>query len=215
MGKFYCIILNKFIENLSTLETFLCIEKGFLLKEYLNKNINVIYYSINHKKIVGFEEDNKMYLLDDSAGLPDISNTSLLNFDNTIDSNHLINFGTVVCIDLRDYTESELKDIELKYNIKHLELPKGSSLGYEKIYIDTTICSIIGATNKVEPNKIGLYNINGVMLTYAEDLLNLDPIMIDKEELDIDKIFDKIFNNGIDSISPTEKMFLEKYSKTL
>ena len=121
----------------------------------------------------------------------------------------------IICIDLTQYTLTELKDVSEVYNIPffYLEDLKGESgeeVYFGKMWFDTLNQEIVGYSSILDKDKLILSE------SYTDIISDIKPSDLKKRRVDvltIDNILDKIAKYGIDSLVKEEKDFLDNSEK--
>lgn len=119
---------------------------------------------------------------------------------NNILSIHLTKFNSVSEID-KALSDNNITNFCAKKLFEHKEK------GYLKVFFDLTTQNIIAYTHKDDKKKIQLQT------EFKDYLKNLKSISTKKKDLSLDNILDKISESGIDSLTKSEKSFLETNSK--
>ena len=115
----------------------------------------------------------------------------------------------VICLELSKYTESQLKEICVKFDLYYERLLESKvKWNVNKAFINISLKKMFACTLVSDPDKL---------IYYFEHLNNLissiEPILLKEEVLDVDTILEKITNSGYDSLSKKEKDLLNSLSK--
>lgn len=121
----------------------------------------------------------------------------------------------IICIDLTQYTLTELKDVSKVFNIpffylEDLKGKPGEDVYFAKMWFDTLNQEIVGYSSILEKDKLVLSD------SYTDIINNIKPVDLKKRRVDIltvDNILDKIAKYGIDSLVKEEKDFLDNSEK--
>lgn len=118
----------------------------------------------------------------------------------------------VICIDLTKYNNEKLAEVclelgkkytNLKFNVDSLISNKKE--GFAKVYADSTTGEYIAFTTKKDKNKI-VYTEK-----FSEMLKSIEPVVFVKEPkaMTVDSILEKISKYGIETLTVSEKNFLD------
>jgi len=121
----------------------------------------------------------------------------------------------IICIDLTQYTLTELKDVSEVYNIpffylEDLKGDPGEEVYFGKMWFDTLNQEIVGYSSILDKDKLILSE------SYTDIISDIKPSDLKKRRVDvltIDNILDKIAKYGIDSLVKEEKDFLDNSEK--
>ena len=121
----------------------------------------------------------------------------------------------IICIDLTQYTHTELKDVSKVFNVpffylEDLKGKPGEDVYFAKMWFDTLNQEIVGYSSILEKDKLVLSD------SYTDIINNIKPVDLKKRRVDIltvDNILDKIAKYGIDSLVKEEKDFLDNSEK--
>ena len=121
----------------------------------------------------------------------------------------------IICIDLTQYTLTELKDVSKVFNVpffylEDLKGKPGEDVYFAKMWFDTLNQEIVGYSSILEKDKLVLSD------SYTDIINNIKPVDLKKRRVDIltvDNILDKIAKYGIDSLVKEEKDFLDNSEK--
>jgi len=121
----------------------------------------------------------------------------------------------IICIDLTQYTLTELKDVSEVYNIpffylEDLKGEPGEEVYFGKMWFDTLNQEIVGYSSILDKDKLILSE------SYTDIISDIKPSDLKKRRVDvltIDNILDKIAKYGIDSLVKEEKDFLDNSEK--
>ncbi len=121
----------------------------------------------------------------------------------------------IICIDLTQYTLTELKDVSEVYNIpffylKDMKGNPGEDVYFAKVWFDTLNQELVGYSSIEDKDKFILSQ------SYTNVMVDIKPVDLKKRRVDVltvDNILDKIAKYGIDSLVKEEKDFLDNTGK--
>lgn len=121
----------------------------------------------------------------------------------------------IICIDLTQYTLTELKDVSKVFNVpffylEDLKGKPGEEVYFGKMWFDTLNQEIVGYSSILEKDKLILSD------SYTDTINDIKPVDLKKRRVDVltvDNILDKIAKYGIDSLVKEEKDFLDNSEK--
>lgn len=110
----------------------------------------------------------------------------------------------IICIDLTKFNNEKLVEVAKLVSVDYNALVENKKTGFVKLFIDKVTGKTIAFTTKSNKDKV-VYTSN-----FDEVLNSITPLVLVKEpkEMTVDGILDKISKYGIESISNTEKDFL-------
>ena len=114
----------------------------------------------------------------------------------------------IICIDLTNFNNEKLSEVAKLYNLNEQNLVNDKKEGFAKMYIDTTSGVLVAFTYKKNKDVIVIADV------FTNSLKSITPVVIEKKqpkvEMTVDNILDKISKYGIESISISEKRFLDE-----
>jgi hypothetical protein len=121
----------------------------------------------------------------------------------------------IICIDLTQYTLTELKDVSEVYNIpffylKDMKGNPGEEVYFAKVWFDTLNQELVGYSSIEDKDKFILSQ------SYTNVMVDIKPVDLKKRRVDVltvDNILDKIAKYGIESLVKEEKDFLDNTGK--
>ena len=121
----------------------------------------------------------------------------------------------IICIDLTQYTLTELKDVSEVYNIpffylKDMKGNPGEDVYFAKVWFDTLNQELVGYSSIEDKDKFILSQ------SYTNVMIDIKPVDLKKRRVDVltvDNILDKIAKYGIESLVKEEKDFLDNTGK--
>lgn len=128
----------------------------------------------------------------------------------------------IICIDLTTFNNEKLVEVAKIYNLKADVLIKNKKDGFAKLFIGTDFGNnVIAYTTKKDKNTILYTDLYTESLMKIESV-KIESVKVEKEiekeiekepiEMTVDTILDKISKYGINSLSITEKKFLDENS---
>jgi hypothetical protein len=115
---------------------------------------------------------------------------------------------SIIKIDLRKFNHIKLKEVCDKYNIDYESLAHNKKDGYAILWIDLKNKMIIAYTMKKNDKIFYTESINNFLSSMKEVEMIKQP-----KELTVDSVLEKISKYGIDSLTNSEKDFLDNFSK--
>lgn len=110
----------------------------------------------------------------------------------------------ILCIDLTKYNQTKLKEIAQKYTISLDFLVTNKKADLVRIWIDLDFGIMVSYTTKKNKQEVVFTDF------YRQALLGIQPLELPKKEIvySVDSILDKISKYGIESLTESEKIFL-------
>lgn len=121
----------------------------------------------------------------------------------------------IICIDLTKFNNEKLSDVVKPYNLDVSSFITNKKAGFVKLYIDITNSGMLVAfTHKDNRNELVISDV------FKNSINSIEPIEAKKKNktlkvLTIDNVLDKISKYGIESLSDTEKEFLNENSNNI
>ena len=120
----------------------------------------------------------------------------------------------IICIDLTKFNNEKLSDVAKAYDLSLDSLIRDKKGGFVKLYMDINNGILVAFTHKNNRNDLVIADV------FKDSLATIEPIEVKKKNktlkvLTIDNVLDKISKYGIESLSDTEKEFLNENSNNI